>query len=131
MGVEELIMELKQEQGPRRITQVQPPAEVWERFFGVRVLKGLLPTFRLQNRVTNGDPEQRRVVRHHHNLTIEIGGAQPPRPAILRMLKTGTNSFDYWVYRSPSTAYRSCKWVLENMAEDDSTGRRWAIISKR
>ncbi len=130
MAMEELIMELKMEQGLPRITQVQPPAAVWERFFGVRVLKGLLPTYRLQNKVDNGNPEQSKVVRHHHNLTIEIGGAQPPRPAILRMLKTGTNSFDYWVYRPGSSAFRSCAWLLKNVAQDNSSGRNWVVVSR-
>jgi hypothetical protein len=128
MQTRELIMDLTDEQGSSRESQVQPPSQVWEQFFGVRVSAALRPTYRLQNKRTPSDPEQRKVVKHHHNLTIEIGDAKPPRPAILRMRRTGNNAFDYWVYRSPSAAYRHCNWILTNMADEASRGRRWIII---
>lgn len=128
MQARELIMDLTNEQGGGRESQVQPPLEVWERFFGVRVSADVRPTFRLESKKARSDPEQRKVVKHHHNLTIEVADAKLPRPAILRMRRTGHNAFDYWVYRPPSRAYRHCLWILENLAEGESKGRRWVII---
>ena len=128
MQARELIMDLTHEQGSGRESQVQPPSGVWEQFFGVRVSSMVRPTFRLQNMSVPSDPEQRKVVKHHHNLTIEIGAAKPPRPAILRMRRTGYNSFEYWVYRPSSRAYSHCDWLLKNLAEDTSSGRRWIVI---
>jgi hypothetical protein len=121
-------MDLTQEQGGGRESQVQPPAEVWEQFFGVRVDATNRPTYRLQNMSTPSDPEQRKVVRHHHNLTLEIADARLPRPAILRMRHTGHNAFDYWVYRPSSKIYRHCDWLLANLGQQASGGRRWVII---
>jgi hypothetical protein len=77
---------------------------------------------------SQSDPEQRKVVQHHHNLTIEVGGAQPPRPAILHMRRTGHNAFEYWVYRPSSKAYRHCDWILKNLGADKFRERRWIII---
>jgi hypothetical protein len=128
MQARELIMDLTNEQGGGRESQVQPPSEVWERFFGVRVSADVRPTFRLESKKARSDPEQRKVVKHHHNLTIEVADAKLPRPAILRMRRTGHNAFDYWVYRPPSRAYQHCLWILENLAEGESKGRRWVII---
>ncbi len=128
MQAKELIMDLTYEQGGGRESQVQPPAEVWELFFGVRVSATMLPAFRLQNKKTASDPEQRKVVAHHHNLTLEIGEAKLPRPAILRMRRTGHNAFDYWVYRPPSRDYQHCDWLLSNVSDSASTNRRWVII---
>jgi hypothetical protein len=128
MQARELIMDLTKEQGPGRESQVQPPAGVWEQFFGVRVGANVRPTFRLQNMKVPSDPEQRKVIRHHHILTIEIGDAKPPRPAILRMRRAGYNAFDYWVYRPSSEPYRHCDWILNNLAEAPIKNRRWIII---
>jgi hypothetical protein len=128
MQARELIMDLTNEQGGNRTSQVQPPSEVWEQFFGVRVNANLRPAFRLQNMRVRSNPEQRKVVKHHHNLTIEVGDAKRPRPAILRMRRTGHNAFDYWVYRPSSEAYRHCNWMLTNLAINPSQGRRWLII---
>jgi len=127
MQARELIMDLTNEQGKDRESQVQPPKEVWEQFFGVRVSANVRPTFRLQNMTVPSDPEQRKVIKHHHNLTIEIGDAKPPRPAILRMRRTGHNAFEYWVYRGSSRAYQHCDWILKNLA-GMSSGRRWIVI---
>jgi hypothetical protein len=121
-------MDLTNEQGGGRESQVQPPREVWEQFFGVPMGGNIRPTFRLQNLTSPSAPEQRKIVKHHHNLTIEIGGAKPPRPAILRMKRTGQNAFDYWVYRPSSNAYRHCEWILKNLTTDVFNGRRWIII---
>lgn len=128
MQAKELIMELTKEQGQGRESQVQPPREVWEQFFGVRLNASLRPTFRIQNRQTLSDPEQRKVVKHHHNFTVEIGDAKMPRPAILRMRSTGHNSFDYWVYRPPMKEFRHCDWVLNNLAQSAPGERRWVIV---
>lgn len=115
MQVTNLIMDLTREQGGGRETQVQPPSGVWEQFFGVRI-NAARPTFRLVRADRKSiEPEQRKVVKHHHNLTIEISGAVLPRPAILRMRKTGQNSFQYWIYRPPSKAYSHCDWILHNL----------------
>ncbi|MCH8040856.1 MAG: hypothetical protein IH977_11020 [Nitrospinae bacterium] len=128
MQARQLIMELTHEQGGGRESQVQPPSEVWEQFFGVRVTTTVRPTFRLQNMKVRTDPEQRKVVKHHHNLTLEIGDAKLPRPAILRMRRTGHNAFEYWVYRPQSQGYQHCDWVLANLAEDVASERRWIVI---
>jgi len=128
MQATELIMDLTHEQGGGRESQVQPPSEVWEQFFGVRVSATLRPAFRLQNRKKGSEPEQRKVVKHHHNLTLEIGDAKLPRPAILRMRRTGHNAFDYWIYRPPSRDYQHCDWLLSNVSDKEFTDRRWIII---
>ncbi len=129
MQARELIMDLTNEQGKGRESQVQPPAEVWEQFFGVRINSKIRPTLRLQNMAKKrADPEQRKVVQHHHNLTIEIADAKPPRPAILRMQRDGVNSFAYWVYRARAQQYRHCDWLLANVAEAPTKERRWIII---
>ena len=121
-------MDLTQEQGGGRESQVQPPSQVWEQFFGVRVDATARPTYRLQNVNAHSDPEQRKVVGHDHNLTLEIADARLPRPAILRMRRTGHNAFTYWVYRPPSQAYRHCDWLLKNIGQQASGGRRWLIV---
>jgi hypothetical protein len=128
MQARELIMDLTNEQGGGRESQVQPPSEVWEQFFGVRVNADVRPTFRLESKRAASEPEQRKVVKHHHNLTLEIGDAKLPRPAILRMRRAGHNAFDYWVYRPTSREYRHCDWILANLADGEAKGRRWIII---
>lgn len=121
-------MDLNNEQGGGRESQVQPPLEVWEQFFGVRSSAKGRPTFRLQNMAETSDPEQRKVVAHHHNFTLEISAARLPRPAILRMRRSGENAFEYWVYRPPSQGYRHCDWLLEHLATGRGPDRRWVII---
>lgn len=128
MQTKELIMDLTREQGGGRETQVQPPSEVWEQFFGVRVSAPMRPTFRIQNMKPHCPPEQRKVVKHHHNLTLEIAGAMLPRPAILRMRRTGHKAFVYWVYRPRSGAYQHCDWLLDNLGSNGPSGRRWVVI---
>src|SRR5206468_12680698 len=94
----QLIMELTQEQGPGRETQVQPPIDVWVRFFDIQFSK--LPTLRFLNRKRHRPRlETRPVVFHDHNWTIEIAGAALPRPAILRVERIKARTFNYWVYR--------------------------------
>lgn len=128
MQQNELVMELTQEQGTGRETQVQPPKAVWEQFFGVLLDASLRPTYRLEN-MKEKTVEQRKVIKHHHNLTLEIGDASLPRPAILRMRRIGPNSFAYWVYRPPSRDYSHCKWMLDNLGQT-AVDRRWLIINR-
>ncbi|MFN7440051.1 MAG: hypothetical protein ACK5TV_07635 [Phycisphaerales bacterium] len=124
-----LIMELTQEQGLRRQSQVQPPLGVWETYFGIRPTAGSLPTYRLVDALNNGSPEQRKVVKHHHNFTIEIGDAGPPRPAILRLRRIGVNSFEYWVLRKRHRDFRHCLWLLKNHGTQAAGERQWVIVS--
>lgn len=129
MQAKELIMDLTNEQGAGRESQVQPPLEVWEQFFEFRENASLRPTFRLKDSLNDLPPEQRKVVKHHHNFTIEIGDAKPPRPAILRMRRIGHNSFEYWVHRPKSKEFRHCDWMLNSMGEQ-AADRRWLVIWK-
>lgn len=122
-----LVMDLTYEQGRGRETQVQPPLGVWEQFFGVSVHSSALPAFRLVNKEADSQPEQRKVVKHHHNLTLEIAGAKLPRPAILRMRRVDSRSFEYWVYRRWSKAYSHCNWLLDTFAER-MPERRWMVF---
>ena len=63
------------------------------------------------------------------NWTIEIVGAELPRPAILRMHRTGPRSFDYWVYRPEVKEYHQCEWILQNFPNPyQRQGRMWIII---
>ena len=123
-----LIMELTQEQGGNRQSQVQPPLAVWEHFFGVRPAAGSLPTYRLVDALNDGDPEQRKVVKHHHNFTVEIGDAGPPRPAILRMRSIGTNSFEYWVLRERHRDFRHFQWLLRTFGAQAENGRLFDVL---
>jgi hypothetical protein len=75
-----------------------------------------------------GDVEQRKVVKHHHNFTIEISGAKVARPAIIRIQRKGVNSFGYWVYKAPSKEYKHCKWLLQSFG-DNCGERGWTIIN--
>jgi hypothetical protein len=128
MKRDELLMELTGEQGPGRESQVQPPKPVWESFFGVRLDSPVRPTFRLENMRDPDKIEQRKVVRHHHNLTIEVSGARIARPAIIRIQRTGIGSFAYWVYSARSKEYKHCRWLLDNFSERES-GRSWVIVN--
>lgn len=128
MQVTELIMDLTREQGEGRESQVQPPSGVWEQFFGVRVASAIRPTFRLQCMAPPSAVEQRKVVKHHHNLTIELSHAKPPRPAIVRLRRDGFNAFRYWVYRPTSAGYKHCDWILRVLAEQRVMDRRWIIL---
>lgn len=123
-----LIMELTQEQGPGRETQVQPPIDVWLRFFEIDLERP--PTLRCTNRRRSfPQAEARPVVEHDHNWTVEILGAALPRPAIIRFHRSGRNRYDYWVYRPADSAYEHCRWLLTNFANPhQKRGRRWFIV---
>jgi hypothetical protein len=122
-----LIMDLTKEQGGGRERQVQPPRRVWEQFFGLRVDADTRPTLRLVDMTNRTDPEQRRVVGHHHVWTLEMSGAGLPRPAILRMRRLDSKSYEYWVYRPGARPYAHCDWLLKTFAEDQQ-GRRWIVF---
>lgn len=124
-----LVMELTLEQGIGRETQVQPPRSVWETFFGVNY-NGPYPTLKL-TRTVGGAPStfNHKVVKHHHNLTVELPGAEMPRPAILEIRRVGTNSYEYEVHRPPSKRYTSFTKLLTGVKNPLWTsGRKWDIV---
>ena len=124
----QLIMDLTLEQGGGRETQVQPPLDVWAHYFALRFNE--LPEYTLINRLDpTGQAVRRPVVEHDHNWTVEIDAASIPRPAILRLLHTGTDRYDYWVYRPIDPEFGHCDWMLENFENPiRGKGRRWLIV---
>lgn len=128
MTGDQLIMELTLEQGPGRETQVQPPLNVWIRFFDIDFAS--LPRLRFNRRDgPRRKQEVRPVVEHDHNWTVEIDGAAVERPAIIRILRTGNRSFDYWIYTPGKSEYYHCRWMLAGFPNPyRRRGRRWLII---
>jgi len=128
MTGEDLIMELTMEQGPGRITQVQPPIGVWAHYYGVDLDNP--PRLRLTNRKRrNARPENRPVVEHDHNWTVEIDAANVTRPAIIRFHRTGNNRYDYWVYARDEQEYLHCRWLLNNFRNPRHLrGRLWLVV---
>lgn len=128
MTGDDLIMRLTQEQGGGRETQVQPPVNVWVAYFNLDFLD--LPTYQLRSRSEAWTtPEARPVVEHDHNWTIELLGAELPRPATLHMHRTDEFSFDYWIYRPEDDDFHHCEWMLETFHNPHHThGRMWLII---
>lgn len=125
-----LLMELTNEQGGGRESQVQPPKPVWEHYFGIRVGRETLPTLSLFNESTGrGSKTRRNVVKHHHNYTIEIAGAELPRPAILQMRRVGRNKYCYRIYRPDDDSYPIKKELLETMPNPlRNSGRYWILV---
>ena len=128
MTNDDLIMELTMEQGPGRETQVQPPIGVWAHYFGVDLDNP--PMLRLTNRIRrNAIPENRPVVEHDHNWTLEIRAANVNRPVIIRFHRTGNNRYDYWLYSQTDREYEHCRWLLNSFPNPHHTrGRRWLVI---
>lgn len=128
MTGDDLIMELTLEQGGGRETQVQPPIDVWVRYFDLDI--GALPTYQLVNVPEAwAGPEARPVVEHDHNWTVEITGAELPRPATLRMHRTGPLAFNYWVFRPGDPEFDHCDWILGTFENPyQRHGRRWIIL---
>jgi hypothetical protein len=125
----QLIMELTMEQGPGRETQVQPPLDVWIRYFGISFAR--LPRLRFSRRTNTArtNREVRPVVEHDHNWTIELDGAAVPRPAIIRFSRTAPQTYDYWVYTPGQKEYEHCRWILQSFENPiRRRGRRWLII---
>lgn len=72
--------------GESRGTQVQPPMPIWEHFFGISINTRPYPIIRmLSEHDTFAGFQRRRVVLHHHTLTVEVPEAKLPRPAIMRI----------------------------------------------
>jgi hypothetical protein len=124
-----LLMELTLEQGPGRETQVQPPKAVWEHFFGLRVGRQRLPRLSL---VYETDPALQlsgRVIAHHHIYTIELAGAEMPRPAILQMRRTGRNDYSYRILRPPSSDFNTANTLLQSVPNPLwESGRLWIVL---
>lgn len=122
-----LVMELNQEQGGGRASQVQPPRAVWESYFGIDWLNPCGVQLRMHN-LSNSENYKRSVVLHDHNMTIEVRGAELPRPATLVIKRIGKNSYNYRVYRPVDAMYTVYDRIL-NMENDlQSRGRRWQIV---
>lgn len=125
-----LIMELTLEQGGGRATQVQPPAVVWSQYFGidVHVRAQPAPLLTLVNELTSS-AERRQVVYHGHVCTIEIGGAGPPLPAILRMKRVTQRKYKYSVFRPGDSEFDRLRSNLDLRPNPEWThGRRWLVV---
>ena len=124
-----LIMQLTREQGAGRETQVQPPRAVWEHYFGIDFDAAQLPRLRLTNKGPQpAGPAPGTISRHDHNLTVEIPGAEMPRPALLELRKTGRHSYVYEVHRAGAD-FERFRQLLETRSNPLWThGRRWLII---
>jgi hypothetical protein len=125
-----LIMELTLEQGKGRETQVQPPRPVWENYFGVDVDSPTLPVLRVTFEGPPTGPEiPRQLIKHHHNVTIEIPEAGSKRPAILVMRKVGKNRYRYRVLIPGNKQFASATSQLKTRSNPLWTsGRRWAVF---
>ena len=123
-------MELTQEQGPGRITQVQPPKDVWASFFGIPPGTSPLPRLSLINeKVTPSVQIKRNVVKHHHTYTIEIADAAMPRPAILQMRQLGLNKYGYIVHRPSDPTFATVNHLVKTLPNPLwQPGRRWVLI---
>lgn len=125
-----LVMELTNEQGGGRETQVQPPKAVWKTYFGLTTGHARLPTLGLTRDVDGGSQLTRRqVVSHHHNFTIEIAGAEYPRPAILQMRRIARNNYWYRVHRPHDVTFNQLERLLQDVHNPHwHSGRRWILI---
>jgi hypothetical protein len=123
-------MELTYEQGPDRITQVQPPKDVWINFFGIAPGTGALPLLTLINeKTTPSTAIKRQVVKHHHTYTIEIKDATLPRPAILQMRRLGQNKYGYIVHRPSDVEFKKINHLVQTLPNPLwQPGRRWALV---
>lgn len=127
MTGEDLILEVTMEQGPARMTQVQPPRGAWEVYFCIDLDDP--PHLTLTNRVENVPPEVRPVVEHDHVWTVEIPGAVYVGQTILRFHRTAPDAYDYWLYHSPQPEYHACVWLLANFNNPHHhKGRKWLVI---
>jgi len=123
-----LVMELLQEQGGSRATQVQPPRAVWENYLGVDWLSPPFPILTLTNEAT-GITVQRHIVEHDHNMTIEIAGAELPRPAILQLRRIEEHNYSYKVHRPGTNNFSVLQGLLNNIQNPLRThGRDWLLI---
>jgi hypothetical protein len=124
-----LIMQLTREQGTGRETQVQPPRAAWEHYFGIDFDAPQLPRLRLIHkgpRVVGQAPGT--ISRHDHNLTVEIPGAEMPRPALLELRKTGRNAYIYEVHRVGADFDRFTRLLQTRSNPLWTSGRKWLVI---
>jgi hypothetical protein len=121
-----LLMELTNEQGGGRETQVQPPKAVWETFFGLQLPAITLPSLTL---VSQTATTTRQVVRHHHIYTIEILEAELPRPAILQMRRIGLHRYWYAVHRPGDPEFAPRDRLVRTLHNPLwQAGRRWVLV---
>jgi len=126
-----LVMELTNEQGGTRASQVQPPRAVWEHYFGIDVASVYpLPGLQLANlRGVHLGSVNRPVIRHHHVYTIEISGAELPRPAILQLRKKAPLEFEYAVFRPSDPEFFKLRELLQNVDNPlRVNGRKWLMV---
>jgi len=123
-----LVMDLTMEQGGRRASQVQPPSKVWETYFQIPWLDPPQEKILLQD-LNNGKVCERPVVIHNHNMTIEISGAELPRPAILILKKIDHFKFGYSIHRPGSREFQIFDLLLDKIKNPlREYGRRWFIV---
>ena len=124
-----LLMELTKEQGVGRETQVQPPRPVWEAYFGIDFTADALPRLRLSNIGPAAAGVATGVIsKHDHNLTVELPGAEMPRPAILEVRKIGRRTFDYQIHRVGVDFERIQKLLQMRANPLWTSGRKWLIV---
>lgn len=122
-----LLMELTLEQGVGRETQVQPPRPVWEGYFQVDL--GRPGALWLRREGSREAYRSRPIVRHHHNWTIELAGADMPRPAFVRFCRTGSRRYVYRVIRPGDGAYSGLRRLLgaAHNPHRRGRGRKWLV----
>lgn len=125
-----LIMELTNEQGGSRKSQVQPPKPVWDTYFNVDLSAVPLPELQLTNLKDPGAlPELRRISKHDHNFTIEITGYTPPPQGILELNKLGPRAFSYTVHSPGEPGHARHAKLLASVSNPLRThGRKWLVI---
>ena len=119
-------MDLTLEQGPGRMTQVQPPRAVWERYFAAD-LDDPAPLVVRNERGVEGY-ETRPIVPHHHVWTIEIPEADVRRPAVIRFRRTGRRRYVYSVFTRADREYPALNRLLatsHNPWRTKVQERRW------
>ncbi|WJI38630.1 MULTISPECIES: phospholipase D family protein [Mesorhizobium] len=123
-----LIMELTFEQGGGRAKQVQPPKAVWEEYFQIDLAKYQSVNIFLTDENSN-IKYKRPVIKHDHNYTIEIAGAELPRPAILQVRKIASKQFRYSVHRPQDKTFSGLRKLLDEIDNPMRTsGRKWLLI---
>lgn len=124
-----LVMDLLQEQGGRRASQVQPPRAIWEQYLGRKWLVSSQKSIALES-VADGRVYHRPVVIHDHNMTIEVVGAELPRPAILILKRLSKDRYSYRVIRPNHATFPMFDSVLnlENPLQTAGARRRWQIV---
>ncbi|NKL87330.1 phospholipase D family protein [Rhizobium leguminosarum] len=124
-----LLMELNQEQGKSRMSQVQPPIPVWQNYFGIDIHNiRPLPTLTLKN-ISTGEKVTRSIIPHDHNYTIEIPGAGTKRPAILMAKKLADSIFEYDVVTIEDSRFDVYNDILSGIDNPLKRGvRRWVIV---